>query len=405
MSKVGTREQVQAHKKVRTMMKAERNAAEKGQTLVIVALVLTVLMLMAGLAIDVGTAYNTRRDLQNAADAGALAGAQRLCDGATQAVAEDIAEQVAGMNVVTTMYTSTVFTATSTVVTAARDMTVVASAQAPTYFMRLPPISAESIPVSTDAKAQCSCAASAGGLWPIAFDFPTWDPAECQNQNAHFLVWVDANPNQIPAAFLGGADVCSLCDCTSLAQYALQPVTKVVSYGPKGLLPGSRGWLNLVTPANWTLDPPCGPSCNSCGAALDYWLEHDYPQDIGGCVPTQEGVNTDALQAAKTREGDVVGLVLFSTTQTCIGTLPCGEATANGWLSVLDTGCMRINHVFTGTGQDRLTLPENAGTPNGTCPSGKAAIFVTKQCNCPWAQGSSGGPYSSTCVPSVSLVD
>ncbi|MBP1920804.1 TadE/TadG family type IV pilus assembly protein [Youngiibacter multivorans] len=47
---------------------------EDGAVVVIVALMMTVLMGFAALAIDVGFMYNQRRSLQNAADAGALAG-------------------------------------------------------------------------------------------------------------------------------------------------------------------------------------------------------------------------------------------------------------------------------------------------------------------------------------------
>ncbi len=49
--------------------------AENGQTLVWVALAMVVLLAFVGLAIDGGAVYAERRRMQNAADAGALAGA------------------------------------------------------------------------------------------------------------------------------------------------------------------------------------------------------------------------------------------------------------------------------------------------------------------------------------------
>jgi Flp pilus assembly protein TadG len=393
-------------------MTENARSAEKGQTLVIVALVLTVLMLMAGLAIDVGTAYNTRRDLQTAADAGALAGAQRLCDGSTQDNAKGVAEQIATMNAVAGMYISVTAVATPTVTTSARSVQVRVSAQAETFFMRLPPVSVESIPVAADATARCSCSAAAGGLWPIAFDWPQWNATGCESPS-HFIIW--DSMNGIDAALSGGQDICSKCDCSPLQAYTTLLVAQVMSYGPMGLQPGSRGWLNLVTPANWTLNPACtGNSCSSCGSALDYWLRNDYPQllEVGGCVPTQDGTNTNALAAALTREGDVVGLVLFDLDQGCTGTLPCGPSNPSQgrWLRVKETGCMKINKVFTGTGSNKLTLDDLpiAGTPvpvnEQVCPKNVGAIFVTKQCNCPWSgQGMGGGLYNSTCVPAVSL--
>ena len=51
---------------------------ERGATLVVVAITLIVLLGFAGLALDVGYWYLIRNELQNAADAGALAGAQVL---------------------------------------------------------------------------------------------------------------------------------------------------------------------------------------------------------------------------------------------------------------------------------------------------------------------------------------
>ena len=49
-----------------------------GQALVHSAVILVVLMLLLGLAIDAGLAYAVRRQMQNAADAGALAGASMV---------------------------------------------------------------------------------------------------------------------------------------------------------------------------------------------------------------------------------------------------------------------------------------------------------------------------------------
>lgn len=55
---------------------------ERGQVLVLAALMLTVLLLFAGFAIDVGIIYDARRDLVRVADAAALAGAGALSSGA-----------------------------------------------------------------------------------------------------------------------------------------------------------------------------------------------------------------------------------------------------------------------------------------------------------------------------------
>jgi len=71
---------------------------EGGQVLVVFALALTVLLAAAGLAFDVGRFYSERRFLQNAADAAALAAANSLIQGRTQAEADTIARAILASN-------------------------------------------------------------------------------------------------------------------------------------------------------------------------------------------------------------------------------------------------------------------------------------------------------------------
>lgn len=59
-------------------MLPRRRRGERGQTLVIVALLTTMLIGILGLAVDVGYAYSERRQIQNAADASALNGAREM---------------------------------------------------------------------------------------------------------------------------------------------------------------------------------------------------------------------------------------------------------------------------------------------------------------------------------------
>lgn len=67
---------------------------ERGQTLVLVALILVALMAMIALAIDGGNAYLERRQMQTAADAGALAAARARCLGSAswQTVGQTLCE-------------------------------------------------------------------------------------------------------------------------------------------------------------------------------------------------------------------------------------------------------------------------------------------------------------------------
>ena len=58
---------------------------ERGQILLLMALLLTVFIGLVGLTVDAGFLYAQRRQAQNGADAAALAGAQRLWEGGSQA--------------------------------------------------------------------------------------------------------------------------------------------------------------------------------------------------------------------------------------------------------------------------------------------------------------------------------
>src|SRR5258708_25668801 len=61
-------------------MKPDIARSERGQSAVMVALLLVALVGMLALALDGGNAFFKRREAQNAADAGALAGAREWCN-------------------------------------------------------------------------------------------------------------------------------------------------------------------------------------------------------------------------------------------------------------------------------------------------------------------------------------
>ena len=79
-------------------LRARAGHHEGGQVLVIFALSLTVLFAAAGLAFDIGRFYSERRFLQNAADAAALAAANAMIQGHSQAEADTIARSILAAN-------------------------------------------------------------------------------------------------------------------------------------------------------------------------------------------------------------------------------------------------------------------------------------------------------------------
>ena len=66
-------------------MRIQKIFSEKGATLVYVSLIMVILLAFVALSVDVGFLYAERRHMQNAADAGALAGAWEICFGDSSA--------------------------------------------------------------------------------------------------------------------------------------------------------------------------------------------------------------------------------------------------------------------------------------------------------------------------------
>lgn len=118
-----------------------RRNGERGQTLILVAVMLPVLLGVTGLALDVGTLYNHRRRMQTAADAGALAGANEVWrarllqvtpSGRAQSGANGFTHGAGGVNVTVQHPPTTGFH-----VGDARYVEVTVQQPAPTYLMKL----------------------------------------------------------------------------------------------------------------------------------------------------------------------------------------------------------------------------------------------------------------------------
>jgi len=137
-------------------MSRELDGRQKGQVLVIAALAMVVLVGFLALAIDGGNAYAQRRLMQNAADAGALAGARALALG-------ENAEAAA------TEYAVDHNRADSAEITVdGQTVTVVARKSFPTFFAGV--IGIRDLTASARAEASYSGAKSVTGLRPIAVE-------------------------------------------------------------------------------------------------------------------------------------------------------------------------------------------------------------------------------------------
>ncbi len=82
----------------RSLVSTRRRASRRGAVIVLLAIVMTALMAMVAFSVDTGYILGIKTELKRAADAGALAGAGRLIDGESAALAE--VQQFVQMNLV-----------------------------------------------------------------------------------------------------------------------------------------------------------------------------------------------------------------------------------------------------------------------------------------------------------------
>jgi len=342
---------------------------QDGQVVVQVTLMLLVLMLAVALAVDVGHLYGERRRMQNAADAGALAGARAMCLGqqdqvASQAYYYAVTENGADLDL-------------TDISVSGNRVTVVARKPVDTYFIRVVGIS--TVDVAAVAEAACGAADSACGSWPVAFDAARYESMACGDQ---FYIWVDDNWDTENLD-----DLCLKCECD-----------EVVAYGGPPMGKGSRGWLRISEP------PPTFPNPGDCGAncgeALKCWLEHLYsgPITTGDCVPGQPGVDSAALHAAETREGQLVYVLLYDDYEgACdvVGDCPGDLYHVTGF------GCSRIEI----GGVKTITWEPKEGFSVSDCPNNDKVILASKSCDCPSTNcgGTSGDVIPPAGVGAVSL--
>lgn len=134
---------------------------EKGQILPMVVIGILVIIMMAALLIDGGMIMSNKRQAQAAADAGALAGAKRICDGYTNWEAEKEAEDYAALN------GATFVSATAN----GKEITVYAEVEGPAFFARI--FDEDSLRATTRAVAGCYHPSVFERILPIAFYYET----------------------------------------------------------------------------------------------------------------------------------------------------------------------------------------------------------------------------------------
>jgi len=190
-----------------------RLSGDRGAVAVLVALLMVPLLACTALVVDIGAAYVERRQLQNAADAGALA------------IAQDCAAARAACNTMSTTATSTATAnagASASAVPVRVGTTVTVTATATVNYLFAPVIGVSSKSVSAKSTATWGAPVSGTSVLPITF---SWCAFKAQTG--------------------GGVPT----PTTTSLRFSKSDGTTCT--GPSGnVVPGGFGWLKLVTGTN-----------------------------------------------------------------------------------------------------------------------------------------------------------
>jgi len=346
--------------------------------LVIVALGLVALVGIVALAVDGGHVYAERRKMQNAADAGALAGARMLCfdEGATNSQIEVEARR----------YAVTLNSADNALVGTDRSeltVSVAVTETASTFFAGA--LGIPTADVVASATAKCDRAVAAGNIWPLAVRVEAYEAVPCDEE---FYAFVSKKDDEEDPTI-----DCEECECTEL----LPPYGTVYHVGG-----GDRGWLRLFDPPDPYPDP-CGN--HNCGAEEQRcWLDngHPGPVSVGDCLPGKPGVVSSAESTVNGEAGNIYNLVLFD--RLCTSGDPETLGTCPGTpYHVAGFGCVEIlqwekNLVFPYT--KKASQPCEASTK-------ASVVIVRKRCGeiCETSTGSGvGEDPENPDVRSVTLI-
>jgi hypothetical protein len=203
---------------------------ESGQVLVLVALMVAFLIGAVGLAIDIGNAASHQRTDQNAADGAALAAADRLSNGQTEAAASTAGTAVAALVGVPTGSVTINFLDGSRNPTATANSVVWVQAKVAetiqTFFMRVIGISTVNVAALAEVKFPKKCA--------ICFLDPSASPALHISGNGGLNVTggcLQVNSSGIPAMALDSSGGVAA-PCTNVVGSVTQGGSGTVSPAP-----------------------------------------------------------------------------------------------------------------------------------------------------------------------------
>jgi hypothetical protein len=262
-------------------MEPRKSRLEKGQSMVVVALTLIMLVGMLALAIDGGFAYAARRNAQNAADAGALAGVIELCKNRGEVIATESAYEYA-------VTRNGADDAAINVSTANKTITVTTEITYTSFFAGL--FGQPDIKTVATAAAGCPVAGKGGGMIPLAFP--------C-------LPWVEGSDSD-DCGFNFGSNVILMDSGSSSDNFCLPTGTINCDTNGDGIQDvfngSSRGWLDLN-------------GGGSSASELIDWIKYGYngpPIHPHLWVGGESGISNSVFQNVRDHlEGKVVSVPIF----------------------------------------------------------------------------------------------
>jgi len=281
-------------------------------------------MVFTAVAVDGGILYKTRRQMQNAADAGAFAGARSICFFAADQAgsrAQDYAVTRNGAEAVD------IQVGTWTVRVAAKK-------HAKLFFA--PVIGVPEVEVSASATATCGAANGACGLWPIAFELQRWTALQHAQCGTPFIVWNGDPPTQQPD--------CSQVKCDCFPDNNHDGVCNSGDGdGINDVVGGeARTWLDFsgVMDANY----PYNCTQGGCGTMeLSCWLQKGSGKvSLPACITGDHGNRTATQNDVNSRIGDTVALPIYDY-KNCA--FPPGSCPGTPY-HVVKLGCVRVIGFF-----------------------------------------------------------
>ncbi len=280
-------------------MDHEATRSEKGQNIILVAILMLVFIGLLALVLDGGMAFAKRREAQNAADAGALAGANQLCN--NPGVEGQAAAQDAALNYAIIRNHAV----KADVQVSENVINVTAFMNNRSFFAQM--LGTNIITETATASAGCYSPCAGSGIMPVAW--ACHDPISSDTSNdsscgIQYGTETEAGPTYI---IMDSSKAAADYQCLEPGQ---PPTAGYIDCNPDGdeeneyITGGGRSWVDLNGYGGGSSELVCWikgiETLCPVSLSIHTWL------------PEQSGVATDVFKAAETRVGQIVILPVFN---------------------------------------------------------------------------------------------